>query len=350
MPIAMSRGYSLDTLGAKICLERAWDMLDRAVDEIPLGPTVRYIDFGTADGGTMVETWARVLDRLRRRDAAAFLELCCVDLPRTDFNTLAHNTDRVVADRPRAAAHLIPRSFYSAVSAPGTMRLGFSSTAMHWLSQRPGPLTTHTHPNATDDDGQRAAYQAQAARDFEQILLRRAEELAIGGQMVLVNLATDAQGRFLGKNGVDENMHDVLHELWRGMWTDGLIEEAHYHAAVINNYYKSDADFTAPFLDESGAVWRAGLRLKERRTESIPCPYRARFEEDGDVQVFAEGLMRTVRSWSEHAFLTAVQDGDAPQQRVDTFYQRYQDRIARQPHRHSMDYVEHYLRLEKVSG
>ena len=64
---------------------------------------------------------------------------------------------------------------------------------------------------------------------------------------------------------------------------------------------------------------------------------------------FANGLMETIRSWSRHCFIAAL---DSNQQRktnpVDMLFERLTKRIKSEPENWSLDYVEHHLMMEKV--
>lgn len=348
MTIHMTKEYSLLTEGARVVIERSFDMVHRAMEALGEQPRVRFVDYGAADGGTAWGLWRNVVEVLCDRPGAEHLEFVVNDLPANNWNALASNLARLSEAFPGVTTAMAPRSFYELVAAPGSVSLGFSATAMHWLSAMPGHLPTHTHANATDDVEGRARFAAVAARDWEAILLQRARELQPGGQMVCVNLSRSDDGLYLGHNGRDANMHDTFHDLWRGLHDEGVITDDEYVGATIQNYYKSEAEFAAP-LRPGGPVHQAGLRLVEIRTELIPCPYRAKFDETGDAEAFAEGLMWTTRTWSEHTFRAAL--GGRPEAEaqgiVDDFYRRYVDRIAAAPERHSMDYVECYLRLTR---
>ena len=187
----------------------------------------------------------------------------------------------------------MPRSFYEAVSPPKRLDFGFSATAMHWLKQLPQHLTQHTHINAWDKSEDKASFQAQSTADWTTILLDRAKELKAGGQFVGVNLATDAQGRYLGNNLVDQNMHDLLHDIWKEMASDGLIQPLEYVNATFQNYYRTETEFTTCLQDPQSEVYQAGLRLGDVRTQSIACPYRQQYEQDRAIDNLASGLLES---------------------------------------------------------
>ncbi|MEM6787264.1 MAG: SAM-dependent methyltransferase [Myxococcota bacterium] len=346
MPITMTSRYSAETEGARVCLERAADLIADATRRLPAGPEAEIVDYGCADGGTTSGLWRQMIESITARNDVDRVHLVGNDLPFNDFATLAGYLSETRAGRDEVRVSMVPVSFYDRVAAPATVSLAFSATAMHWLSTLPHHIERHTHANATTDEASFQAFSDQADRDFEAIMLRRADELRPGGQMVLVNLARTDDGLYLGHNGRDRNMHEELHTLWAELRDEGRISAEQYRQATFQNFYKAEAQFRTPFVTPDAAVHRAGLRLRHSRIELVPCPYRRRFDADGNADKFARGLMRTVRSWSEHTFNTAMgPEGDLDP--VRELYARFETRIATDPQHYSMDYVQSYLHVAK---
>ena len=103
----------------------------------------------------------------------------------------------------------------------------------------------------------------------------------MGGRLLTVNLSRDGEGRYLGHNGGEtRNVHDQLHQIWRGMADEGLISEEQYRKGTVLNFYKSPEEFMAPLKDTASAPYRNGLRLIDERTVYVKCPYRRRWNED----------------------------------------------------------------------
>ena len=345
MAIAMTTGYSAQTEGALLCIEAASDWALTCVNQLADANSHVLIDYGAADGGTAVGLWNQVLDRLHANQPKAHLTLIGNDLPSNDNVALAEN---LALQIPRAAKPTVlvsARSFYEPSVAPDTVSFGFSATAMHWLSTSPGPLNTHTHVLASNDAEALQRFTAQAMQDWTHILELRSRELKVGGRLLTVNLSRDEQGRYLGHNGGEtRNVHDQLHQIWRGMADEGLISEEQYRNGTVLNFYKSPEEFMAPLKDSGSAPYRNGLRLVDERTVYVKCPYRRRWNDDGDTATFAAGLMATIRSWSRHSFASAAGDAAA-----DTVFERLQQRISDAPSEWSLDYVEHHQMMEKVA-
>jgi hypothetical protein len=309
MAIAMTTGYSAQTEGALLCINAASDWALTCVDQLPAQTSYVLIDYGAADGGTAVGLWSQVLDRLHANQPKAHLTLIGNDLPSNDNVALAENLAQQIPRTPKPTVLVSARSFYEPSVAPDTVSFGFSATAMHWLSESPGPLETHTHVLASGDSEALARFTTQALKDWAYILELRSLELKAGGRLLTVNLSRDEQGRYLGHNGGEtRNVHDQLHQIWRGLADEGVITEEIYKKGTVLNFYKSPEEFMTPLKDTNSAAYRNGLRLVDERTVYVKCPYRRRWNEDGDTATFAAGLMATIRSWSRHSFASVAGD------------------------------------------
>ncbi|MEC8095747.1 MAG: SAM-dependent methyltransferase [Cyanobacteriota bacterium] len=345
MAIAMTTGYSAQTEGALLCIEAASDWALTCVNQLAVADSHVLIDYGAADGGTAVGLWNQVLDRLHTNQPKAHLTLIGNDLPSNDNVALAKNLALQTPRDPKPTVLVSACSFYEPTVAPNSVSFGFSATAMHWLSTSPGPLDSHTHVLASSDAEALQRFTAQAMRDWNHILELRSRELKVGGRLLTVNLSRDEAGLYLGHNGGEtHNVHDQLHQIWRGMADEGLISDEQYRNGTVLNFYKSPQEFMAPLNDSSSAPYRNGLRLVDERTVYVKCPYRRRWNENGDTATFAAGLMATIRSWSRHSFIGAAGEAAA-----DTLFERLQQRIADAPSDWSLDYVEHHQMMEKVA-
>ena len=70
--------------------------------------------------------------------------------------------------------------FYSQCLPPNYIDLGFSATAMHWLSEKPCNITDGLHHTMIQDEDERELFRLQAAKDWETILINRASEIKPG--------------------------------------------------------------------------------------------------------------------------------------------------------------------------
>lgn len=356
--------YSQSTRGAKDVIDNAVAMLIKAtacIAEPPLGLPLHIADFGAADGGTSKKAIFDMVAALRQRFADRQIEVTYTDLPSNDYSNLFKNILGLTEDQANnyleqyqgVFVNAIGIGFHQQLLPNSSLDIGFSATAMHYISEKPCEITNHVHMVGASG-ATLAAYAERAAKDWEAILIARARELRPGGRLVLINFGKDEKGRYLGNTG-GVNMFDTFAELWAGMCQEGLISDKEYENASFLQYYRTVEEYCAPFKDETSPGSKAGLRLVSCRTGVVQCPYRAAFDAASGAmsnREFARSYIPTLRSWSETVFANALDAKRPPQQRadlVDTFYQRYEDLVAENPDGHAMDYVHCYLAIEKTS-
>lgn len=356
--IAMRGGgyYSLATTGAKDVIDAATPLVLAALEDVAL-PEHRpftLCDMGCADGGTSIDMVRAMIAALRARDAAKPISVLYADQPGNDFNALfkiLHGGTPIrsyLGEVEGVHVAATATSFYRRVLPPGSLDLGFSATAMHWLSRKPCDIDDHVQAVGAEGAA-RAAFAEQGRRDWETILLHRAAELAPGGAMVFANFCRDEQGRYLGSTG-GVDMFDGFRDLWRALRDEGRIAPEEYRAMTLPQYYRTVGEFAAPLRD-GAAAHRAGLRLVGIETRVTPCPFAADFARHGDAAKFAKAYVPTLRSWTESSFAGGLSDARPPAERralVDAYYDRYEARVRAAPEGHAMDYVHAFMTLAKV--
>lgn len=305
-------------------------------------------DFGAADGGTSLELMRNVVRILRTACPHRAITLTYTDLPYNDFSSLFRRLHGVlyVADAAPLAQELglftfaSATSFHRQVFPDETLSFGFSASAMHWLSGKPGLIADHVHA-AGATETERALYRKQALADWTAILLARARELVPGGGLVLANLCVDERGRYLGSTAV-ANLLDTLAQNWRALASANIITEDEYRVGTIQQYYRTVDDFVAPFKDPDSPVSRAGLRLEHVSTMLTPCPFAAQFRQRGDGSTFARAYVAHFRAWSESTFVSALNRNRTEAERaaiIDQFYRAYEADVAARPEAHWADRV-----------
>jgi hypothetical protein len=370
-PVIAMRGagyYSSHTVGAKAVINAAGDLVIDALARMDLGAATPFAiaDFGAADGGTSLEMMRRAIGAIRAKAASRPISITYTDLPHNDFSALfrlmhgllpqgtpPQGTPPQAAERPLGAEPGVytfasGTSFYRQIFPENSLSLGFSATAMHWLSRLPGPIADHVQAvGATPEE--KAVFRRQSLEDWNTILLHRARELKPGGKLVLANFCEDEQGRYLGNTG-GVNMFDSFAKHWRGLVQEGAITEAEYRAATFPQYYKTLPDFVSPFEDPESPVRRAGLALEHASTRVTGCPYAADFAAHGDPAAFAREYIPTLRSWTESTFFGALDQARPVPERqaiIERFYGAYQAEVAAAPEGHGMDYVHCFMVISK---
>lgn len=366
--------YSENTRGCFQVIDSAEPLVWQAVQQVLAGlNSASYLsvaDFGACDGGTSSVLWRNIFEKIREQQSTLPIWLHYEDQATNDWKSvfaLAHQlsqslqgSDSTIVALKRYFDNVFitgcGTSFFERCYPPRSIHFGFSATAMHWLSDPPTTgFSDALHCSASKDATARALYQEQAAKDWEQILICRASELTDGGEMVLINLATDNDGQFLGSTSNTKiQIFEQFFQIWSAMNDEGRITEGELKATRFANYYRSEAEIRKPFEDESGSVRQARLQLVSVEMKVVPCFYKAYREANPDkmdARSFAEWYVPTLRTWSNYTFLSALSSDRSSSERddlVDELFKRYTDTVAASPEEHGMDYVHSHVRIKKT--
>jgi len=276
------------------------------------------------------------------------------DQPGNDYNALLNivygktQFDSWMGDHNDVFAFASATGFYDQIVPAASLDLGFSATAMHWLSAKPTDISDHVQAVGASGS-EREAFASQAAADWERILLHRARELKPGGALVLMNFGVDEAGRYLGHTG-GVSMFDNFNRIWQQFVDDGVITHAEYRAMTLPQYYNTVEEFRAPFDDPSSRVSQAGLELSSIHTGVVRCPFAEDFESHGDSARFAREYIPTIRSWNESIFAGGLSPDRSDAERrdlIESYYGTYETMVRENPDGHAMDYVHSYIVARK---
>jgi hypothetical protein len=349
--------YSTATKGAKDVIDGAAVLVLEAIRGMPDPDSTQpftFTDMGCADGGTSIDMVRQAIGAVRERWPQQPISVVYTDQPRNDYNSLfqmVHGLTPVPTflDEYRDVHVLASAtSFYRQILPTGTLNLGFSATAMHWLSRKPAEISDHVQAVGASG-AELAAFAEQGRADWETILLQRARELAPGGRLVLANFGKDEAGQYLGNTG-GVNMFDTFSALWQTAAAEGVISNEEYVRMTLPQYYKTVEEFTQPLTDPDSPVHQAGLRLEHSDSRVVPCPYAVEFTQHGDPARFALDYIPTLRSWTESTFFAALSPDrplDERQGIIDHYYSTYETLVREHPEGHGMDYVHIYLTISK---
>jgi hypothetical protein len=358
--VAMRGGgyYANANHSAKAVIDRATPLVLDAIHRLPdADPSTPFTltDMGCADGGTSLDMIRHVLAAVRARWPRRPISVVYTDTPRNDYNSLFHILHGLTTLPTYLDAvedvHVLASatSFYRQILPAGMLHLGFSASAMHWLSQKPCDLTEHIHAVGAAG-AELAAFAAQGQRDWETILLQRARELVPGGRLVLVNFCQDEAGQYLGNTG-GVHMFHAMNALWQRFVAEGVIRSEEYVRLTLPHYFRTVEECTQPLLDPTSPVYRAGLRLEQWETRVVPCPFAAAFRQHGDAARFARDYVPSLRSWSEGTFLAALAPERPAAERqaiIERYYGAYEALVRENPAGHCKDLVHLYMTIAKA--
>ena len=150
------------------------------------------------------------------------------------------------------------RSFYEQLLPSGSVGLGWSSIAVHWLRGVAGALDGFWPGDATGE--QAAVWERAAAADWSAFLTARSAELRPGARLVVVSGAAHDGGP-PRRSGAERVMDEVARGL-AALVGRGVLTAAERDAMVVPAWYRTEAEWRAPFASSD-------LGLEFERYESV---------------------------------------------------------------------------------
>ena len=153
------------------------------------------------------------------------------DLASNDFSVLFRTMQGMQGDKkfafqkefPNVFVHGCGTGFHEQLLSNNSLSLGFSATAMHYVSERPCLIKDHVHMVGAKEN-EKNLFKQQALKDWEKILLSRSKELISGGRFICINFGIDEKGRYLGNTGA-HNMFDNFAKHWKSLETKNIISK-----------------------------------------------------------------------------------------------------------------------------
>lgn len=351
--------YSQKTVGAKNAIDKTQNLIEQALTTLPKKEILKIGDYGSADGGTSQELWFNVINKIRKNGDNRQIEILYTDLASNDFSVLFRSMQGMQGNSDYAYqkkfsnvfVHGSGTGFHEQLIADNSLSLGFSATAMHYVSERPCLINNHVHMVGSNEE-EKIKFKKQALKDWETILIHRSKELISGGRFICINFGIDEHGRYLGNTG-GHNMFNNFSKHWKNLEENGVITNEEFINATFTQHYRTVDEFKKPFEDPNSLVTKSGLILKSCKTMFTDCPFKVHYNNNKSnmtAREYAETLIPTMRSWSETVFKTALEkrDPEEIEKIVDQFYNSYLEEVANAPDGHAMDYIHVVMDIEKV--
>lgn len=300
-------------------------MLRTAAAEIPLtaGVPLLIADYGSSEGRNSLPPLADALEEIGRRSPGRQPELSVVhtDLPGNDFSALFETIaagPRTYA-RPGVFSFAVGCSFYQQLLPTESVSLGWSSTAVLWLSEVPCPLPDHLF-SFTEEGERRHRWAERAAADWETFLRLRGAELRPGAQIVVTTLLAGAD-YLPWMETIEAGLRDALEA--------GAIRRAEFEAMTIPTYLREPEEFF-------GAIEVEGLPLAlvDSAIELAADPAFDSFRQHGDPSRYSLEAVGAYRAWSEPSLLAALDPDRSPgeaRESVDALYELTRARLEAEP-------------------
>jgi hypothetical protein len=290
----------------------ATPFLQRAVDKIALEPGEQPIivaDYGSSQGKNSLAPVGGAIRNLRPR-LGANRPICVfhIDQPSNDFSSLfevlTSDPDRYTLDQVNVFPCAIGRSFYEQALPTESVHLGWSSNAAMWLSRVPSLIPGHFW-SVRSTGAARAAFERQAAEDWEAFLSLRGREMRLGARLV-VAMPTLPDDRSSGIAGLMDHANAVLQE----MVEEEAITAAERAGMVLGSHPRRKDEVLAPFAKD-GSFQR--LVVEDYAESLLPDVAWTEYQNTDDKEALARKKALFFRSTfmpSLASALTRVRDGD----------------------------------------
>jgi hypothetical protein len=290
------------------------EWLEQAAAEVTPREPLPFVisDMGAAGGGNSLEPMRRALAARQGGGAALVVH---TDIASNDFSSLFElvaNSPATYLGEGGVFALAEGRSFYESLFPPDFVSLGWSSIAVHWLSDVPQPIPEHIYCSFAEGET-RDALRARSAADWRNFLAARALELRQSGRLVVIGGAALDDGSS-GAEGLMEMANNALRELV----DSGKLHPAEYARMTIPTWNRTTAEFIEPFESQSP------LKLRRHEERTLPDVYLAAYREDGSLDRYASAVAGFFRAAFDDSLWGAL-DPTTTQARKEEIAARFEE-------------------------
>ncbi|MDA7949444.1 MAG: class I SAM-dependent methyltransferase [Hyphomicrobiaceae bacterium] len=312
-------------------------------------PELRILDYGCGPGRTSITIIRAVLDELRHRNATCSVVAMHNDLAGNDWNGLFASVagpEGYLEGYRKEGGHIRTEasigSFFEPVASHGSVDLGLSFGASHWLSSQvravsPGSVFFCDLPEPARDE-----IAAVADRDWTTFLRHRAAELKPGGWLVVDGLGSvpDADDPS-GRRAAGRRLYRALGEVAEDLAGEGRIDRRRLEEFVFPVYFRLSEEARGPL--EREADLQDAFEIVEVANELLPMPTEEALVKTGDVTAYAESYTGFVRAFAESTLRKGLFDASATSAAdaaalSDEFFNRLQARFAAEPKHYAFEH------------
>jgi hypothetical protein len=314
------------------------ELITACVDAVPaLAADATFViaDYGASTGSNSIATATTAARAVRARHADQPIAVVHNDLPTNDWNELFHNLagasdTYLTLDGDPALPLVSAVSFFEPAAPRGSVHLGLSSSAAHWLRHQPDVVVPEGFYFCEATGAARTSLARSAADDWKAFLAGRAADLTPGGRLLvqMVGTASDRDGSRVTARELLRAMAEVAHDMVEAGELDADAVERY----VLAVYARTTTEARAP-LEESPL--REQFDVVECRTDPVANPYFTQWQHDHDGQKYATAYAAFVRGFTEsslreHLFVPGAR-GRSADECLDAFFTRLTARFAADP-------------------
>ena len=326
---AYNRHAQIPAGGAVLALPSLKEAVRKLAFDDSKTPVV-LADYGSSQGKNSLAPMHLAIGILRERLGPERPVLVFhIDQPTNDFNTLfevlAADADRYTLDEPNVYPCAIGRSFYENVLPPESVHLAWCSYAAVWLSRIPALIPGHFVAHR-DTGAACAAFESQAAHDWQAFLSLRSREMHRGGRLVVVLPALNDEG----ESGL-AMLFDQANVALAEMVDAGQIRADERERMVLGTYPRRRCELLAPFQADGQFQH---LTVEHCDLYSLPDPAWPDYQSDGNAEALATRhalFFRSVFVPSLALSLTHAHDAEQLRAFADQIENRLKRRLSKEP-------------------
>jgi SAM-dependent methyltransferase len=286
-------------------------------------------DYGAADGANSSQLFECIVTHINDVNPSLKIRLVYIDIadPASFYQFWEGSR---LSELPYVEAEYIQRSFYEPFpELAGSVNIGFSSTALHWLDTKTVDANFFRHPACIQanqvSESERKKFVLKWKRDWRIFFRERSRDLVDGGILFLANLTSLGADQWPASAGYN-TLRDVCYSLYQ----EGRISDKELTAIFIPDYFATP-DEMMDLMKEDGI--RRHFSLPFFEAISVPCAYFARMQGTlGDTEErrqLACLLARVVRAWSESSLWVGLSSENKGL--IDEIYNRLADAFFETP-------------------
>jgi hypothetical protein len=308
--------YDQNSLLQRSLMETTSDRLELAVNSIvsvfSSDEYLQIADYGCSEGRNSILGFVKpVIDFISKKRPGVSVSVILEDQPSNDFSTVSKNAEEFKKNYPTVYFLMSAGSFFTQIIPNSSLHLGFSSSAVHWLSQNI-PLVELFNENKIVEENYKR-WSDVAKDDWESFLKSREKELKSGGQMVICVLSDLKKG-----NRCVQDLFNILHRILIQMKNENIIEKQEMDGVTCSVYFRNMEEIKHPFQQANYP-----LRLLFTNSFEAPNPLYELFLKNQDANEYASALTKTIRAFLE----SSIRRGLSTNEKIDDYFRRMEKEI-----------------------